>query len=130
MRRSPLHAYATCAVLLIGCKSPVAIDPPASSHVPDSSLSFEITGPSRIDTNDFYSWSAFAFGGSGTYEYNWLVTNRAGQHIMTAATSRLSLRAEAADGDLLLTLTVASGSRRRVGAVRVRNCIGGGCEAP
>jgi hypothetical protein len=30
----------------------------------------------------------------------------------------------------LLTLTVASGSRRRVGTVRVRNCIGGGCVAP
>ena len=130
MRCSPLHAYATCAVLLIGCKSPVAIIPPApSSPPPDSSLSFEITGPSQIDIAGPFNWTAFAFGGSGAYEYHWMVTNAAGQHVATASNARLSLRVEESDGDLLLTLSVASGGRRAVGTRRVRNCIRG-CDAP
>jgi len=124
MRRFPLHAYATCAALLIGCKSPVAVIPPAAPPHSEPSLSVEISGPSRIDANGLFSWAAFAFGGSGAYTYDWIVTNQSGKSIMTATEQKVSLRVEDTDGDLLLTLTVASGSQQRVETFRVRNCIG------
>jgi len=124
MPRFPLYAYATCAALLIGCESPAAVLPPAPPPPSDPSLSVEISGPSRIDANGIFSWAAFAFGGSGAYTYAWIVTNQSGQSIMTATEQKVSLLVEDTDGDLLLTLTVASGSQQRVETFRVRNCIG------
>jgi len=125
MLRFPLHAYTTCAVLLIGCQSALAPRPPAPPAPPDPSLSFEIAGPYQIDVNGAFSWEAFAFGGSGVYEYQWLVTNRIGQLIGSATDRTLSLLVDDTDGDLLLTLTVTSGSQSRVATIGVRNCVGG-----
>jgi hypothetical protein len=125
MLRFPLHAYATCAVLLIGCQSAVAPLPPAPPAPPDVPLSFQISGPSQIDTNGPFSWEAFAFGGSGFYEYQWLVTNRVGTLITSAINRKLSLLVDDTDGDLLLTMRVTSGGKTRVDTFAVRNCIGG-----
>jgi hypothetical protein len=125
MRRFPLHAYTACAVLLIGCQSAIAPLPPAPPAPPDPSLSFQISGPSQIDGNGPFSWEAFAFGGSGVYEYQWLVTNRVGQLISSATDRTLSLLVDDTDGDLLLTVTVTSGSQLRVESFAVRNCISG-----
>ena len=125
MRRFPLHAYATCAALLIGCESPVAVSPPAPPPNSEPSLSVEISGPSQIDANGLFSWAAFAFGGSGAYRYDWIVANKSGKSIMTTTQQKVSLRVSDTDGDLLLTLTVASGSQQSVETFRVTNCIGG-----
>src|SRR3954465_1976624 len=125
MRRFPLHAYATCAALLIGCESPVAVMPPAPTPHSEPSLSVEISGPSQIDANGLFSWAAFAFGGSGPYRYDWTVTSQSGKSFMKATQKKLSVRVEDTDGDLLLTLTVASGSQQSVETFGVRNCIGG-----
>ena len=123
MRRFPLPAYATCAALLIGCQSPVAVVPPAAPARSEPSLSLEISGPSRIDNDDPHSWAAFAFGGSGSYEYHWIVTNQSGESIMTTTKQEFSLHVKDTDGDVLLALTVASGSQKKAETFRVRNCI-------
>ncbi len=128
MRRFPLpalHAWTACAVLLVGCESAVA---PVQSTPPrppvQQSLSFEISGPSRIDGNGSFSWEAFAFGGSGEYQYLWEVT-RQGQPSTTASGRRLSLLVTDTDGDLVLRLTVTSGDQRRIESLSVYNCIRG-----
>src|SRR5207245_8251007 len=87
-----LRAGSTCVVLLGGCQSPVApvqstaARPPAQPTQP--ALSFEISGPSQIDTNGPFSWVAFAFGGSGQYQYRWDVTRQAGQQPITTSSER------------------------------------------
>ena len=132
MRRFPfpaLLACTTCAVLLVGCESPVALHQLTSSTPltpTQQSLSFEIAGPSRIDTNGPFSWVAFAFGGSGQYQYRWEVT-RQGEQQPTTTTSEqgLSLLVTDSDGDMVLRLTVTSGNQTRVESLAVRNCIGG-----
>jgi len=125
-----LRACTTCAVLLVGCQSPVAPvqstapRPPAQPTQP--TLSFEISGPSQIDTNGPFSWVAFAFGGSGQYQYRWDVTRQAGQQPITTSSERgLSLLVTDSDGDMVLRLTVTSGNQTRVESLAVRNCIGG-----
>jgi len=133
MRRFPLralHAGITCAVLLVGCQSPVepvqstATRPPAQPTQP--TLSFEIGGPSRIDSNGPFSWVAFAFGGSGQYQYRWEVTRQGEQQPTTTTSERgLSLLVTDSDGDMVLRLTVTSGNQTRVESLAVRNCIGG-----
>jgi len=133
MHRFPLpalHACTTCAVLLVGCQSPVAPvqttapRPPAQPAQP--TLSFEISGPSRIDTNGPFSWVAFAFGGSGQYQYRWEVTRQGEQQPTTTTSERgLSLLVTDSDGDMVLRLTVTSGNQTRVESLAVRNCIGG-----
>jgi hypothetical protein len=130
MRRFPLHALraCTCAVLLVGCQSAVDANPSPPSPPPPSSgqsLSFEISGPSQIDASGAFSWEVFAFGGSGQYQYQWVVTNQAGQLLATTTERRLSLDVADADGDLVLTLTVSSGYEKRVESFDVANCIGG-----
>ena len=135
MRRFPLHAYATCAALLIGCESPVAVPPAAPPHS-DPSLSVEISGPSRIDSSGPFSWQAIVFGGSGEYRYRWEVTHQAGQQsastaqepISTSTDRTLSLLVTDTDGDMVLRLTVTSGDQANVQSFRVRNCIRG-CDA-
>jgi len=125
-----LRACTTCAVLLVGCQSPVApvqstaTRPPAQPAQPG--LSFEIAGPSRIETTGPFSWVAFAFGGSGQYQYRWEVT-RQGEQQPTTTTSEqgLSLLVTDSDGDMVLRLTVTSGNQTRVESLAVRNCIGG-----
>ena len=132
MRRFPfpaLLACTTCAVLLVGCESPAALHQSTSSTPPtptQQSLSFEIAGPSRIDADGPFSWDAFAFGGSGQYQYRWEVT-RQGEQQPTTTTSEqgLSLRVTDSDGDMVLRLTVTSGNQTRVESLAVRNCIGG-----
>lgn len=129
MRRFPLHAYATCAVLLIGCQSEIASVVPAPPPPPPpsgQSLSLEISGPSQIDDKGSFSWEAFAFGGSGAYQYEWVVTSSAGAFISAGTQRGLSLLVTNSD-DLVLTLTVTSGQQARVESLEVRNCIGG-CE--
>jgi len=133
MHRFPLpalYACTACAALLVGCQSPVALDqttaprPPAQPTQP--TLSFEISGPSQIDTNGPFSWVAFAFGGSGQYQYRWDVTRQAGQQPITTSSERgLSLLVTDSDGDMVLRLTVTSGNQTRVESLAVRNCIGG-----
>jgi len=127
MRRSPLLALHACtAVLLIGCQSPVApvqLSPPARPQ-PSQSLSFEISGPSRIDTDGSFSWQAFAFGGSGGYQYRWEVTRQSGQQLIVTERT-LSLLVTADDGDIVLRLTVTSGGQTRVDSRGVSNCING-----
>ena len=130
MHRFPLPALATCAVLLVGCQSPVALNqttatrPPAQPTQPG--LSFEIAGPSQIDTNGPFSWEAFAFGGSGQYQYWWEVTRQGEQQPTTTTSGRkLSLLVIDTDGDMVLRLTVTSGNQTRVESLAVRNCIGG-----
>ena len=133
MHRFPLpalRACTTCAVLLVSCQSPVALNqttatrPPAQPTQP--TLSFEISGPSQIDTNGPFSWVAFAFGGSGQYQYRWDVTRQAGQQPITTSSERgLSLLVTDSDGDIVLRLTVTSGNQTRVESLAVRNCIGG-----
>src|SRR2546430_16142383 len=87
-----LRACTTCAVLLVGCQSPVAPvqstapRPPAQPTQP--TLSFEISGPSQIDTNGPFIWVAFAFGGSGQYQYRRDVTRQAGQQPITNISDR------------------------------------------
>jgi hypothetical protein len=128
MRRFPFHALhaCTCAVLLVGCQSTFEPVPPAPPAAPQQSLSFEIAGPSQIDATGSFSWEAFAFGGSGAYQYQWDVTRLAGQQFVTTNTERkLSLFVADGDGDMLLTLTVTSGNEIRVQRFGVRNCIGG-----
>jgi len=131
MRRFPfpaLLACTTCAVLLVGCESPVALHQSTSSTPPtptQQSLSFEIAGPSRIDTNGTFSWGAFAFGGSGQYQYRWEVTRQAGQATTTTSGPSLSLHVTDTDGDIVLRLTVTSGTQTRVETLAVKNCIGG-----
>src|SRR5437660_9846382 len=99
-----LRACTTCAVLLVGCQSPVApvqstaTRPPAQPTQP--TLSFEISGPSRIDTNGTFSWGVFAFGGSGQYQYRWEVTRQGEQQPSTTTSGgALSLLATDSDGD-------------------------------
>ena len=133
MHRFPLPALRACttgAVLLVSCQSPVALNqttatrPPAQPTQPG--LSFEIAGPSQIDTNGPFSWEAFAFGGSSGYQYQWDVARQPGQQPSTVTYERrLSLLVTATDGDLLLRLTVTSGNQTRVESLAVRNCIGG-----
>ena len=133
MHRFPLpalHACTTCAVLLVGCQSPVAPvqttapRPPAQPTQPG--LSFEIAGPSRIDTNGPFSWVAFPFGGSGQYQYRWEVTRQGEQQPSATTNERgLSLLVIDSDGDMVLRLTVTSGNQTRVESLAVRNCIGG-----
>jgi hypothetical protein len=133
MRRFPfpaLLACTTCVVLLVGCESPVAFQqttPSTPSRPPtEQSLSFEIAGPSQIDADGTFSWEAFAFGGSGQYQYRWEVTRQAGQQPTTTTTGRgLSLHVTDTDGDIVLRLTVTSGTQTRVESLAVRNCIGG-----
>jgi hypothetical protein len=128
MRRVPLFALTasvTSAVLLVGCQSAVAPVQPAPPPPAEQSLSFQIAGPSQIDANGSFSWEAFAFGGSGQYQYLWEVTRQAGQQITTSTGRELSLLVTYPDGDLVLTLTVTSGSQRRVESLSVSNCIGG-----
>jgi hypothetical protein len=117
-----LRACTTCAVLLVGCQSPAA--PNQSTPPTQSSLSFQIGGPSRIDADGPFSWDAFAFGGSGQYQYRWEVTRQAGQQSITNE-RKLSLLVTDTDGDLVLRLTVTSGNQTRVESFGVRNCIGG-----
>ena len=138
MRRFPfpaLRAY-TYAMLLVGCQSPVAPDRPLPRAQPgqpgqpgqpaEPSLSFEIAGPSQINTNGTFSWGAFAFGGSGGYQYRWDVARQPGQQPTTVTYKRnLSLLVTDTDGDLLLRLTVTSDNQTRVESLTVRNCIGG-----
>ena len=125
-----LRACTTCAVLLVSCQSPVALNqttatrPPAQPTQPG--LSFEIAGPSQIDTNGPFSWEAFAFGGSGQYQYWWEVTRQGEQQPTTTTSGRkLSLLVIDTDGDMVLRLTVTSGNQTRVESLAVRNCIGG-----
>ena len=135
MRRFPLVALlggATCAVLLAGCQSPVAPPPTPPRPPAQPSLSFEISGPSRIDATGPISWEAFAFGGSGEYHYRWEVTRLAGTQAATttqANTStverKLSLLVAQTDGNMVLRVTVTSGNQVRVENFGVRNCIGG-----
>ncbi len=138
MRRLPfpaLRAY-TYAMLLVGCQSPVAPDRPLPRTQPgqpgqpgqpaEPSLSFEIAGPSQINTNGTFSWGAFAFGGSGGYQYRWDVARQPGQQPTTVTYGRnVSLLVTDTDGDLLLRLTVTSDNQTRVESLTVRNCIGG-----
>jgi hypothetical protein len=130
MRRFPLpalRACTTCAVLLVGCQSTVA--PVQRTPPKESVLSFEIGGPSRIDTKGSFSWEPFAFGGSGEYRYRWEVTRLAGQQLITTTSERkLSLLVTDTDGDMLLRLTVTSGNQTKVEIFVVRNCIAG-CDA-
>ncbi len=134
MLRFPLHALraCTCAVLLAGCQSAVEPTPQRLQPQPPppvQSLSFEIAGPFQIDASGSFSWEAFAFGGSGAYQYRWEVTRLAGQQIPSTTTERdLSLFVAHSDGDIVLTLTVTSGSEIRVRRFEVRNCIGG-CDS-
>lgn len=131
MHRFPLialRACTTCAVLLVGCESPAALHQSTPSTPPrpptEQSLSFQIAGPSRIDTGGPFSWEAFAFGGSGSYQYRWDVTRQAGQQSTTNERT-LSLLVTDTDGDMVLKLTVTSGNQTRVGTFGVRNCISG-----
>src|SRR6266516_2523786 len=122
-----LRACTTCAVLLVGCQSPVApVQSTATRQPAQPGLSFEIAGPSRIETTGPFSWVAFAFGGSGQYQYRWEVT-RQGEQQPTTTTSEqgLSLLVTDSDGDMVLRLTVTSGNQTRVESLAVRNCIGG-----
>lgn len=130
MRRFPLTAL--LGVLLVGCQSSVAPYVPTPQQPSGQSLSFEISGPSRIDYNGPVSWEAFAFGGSGAYQYRWEVTRLAGTQaaITTQATTttvdrRFSLLVTETDGNLVLRVTVTSGDQVRVENFAVRNCIGG-----
>ena len=133
MHRFPLPALRACttgAVLLVSCQSPGALNqttatrPPAQPTQPG--LSFEIAGPSQIDTNGPFSWEAFAFGGSGQYQYWWEVTRQGEQQPTTTTSGRkLSLLVIDTDGDMVLRLTVTSGNQTRVESLAVRNCIGG-----
>ena len=128
MHRLPLPAFlacTTCAVLLVACESPVAVDQSTSAPRPaQSSLSFQIGGPSQIDSDGPYSWEAFAFGGSGGYQYRWEVTRQPGlQPTTTTFGRKLSLLVTDTDGDLALRLTVTSGNQTRVETFGVRNCI-------
>src|SRR2546426_3996264 len=117
MRRFPLSVpgvCTACVVLLVGCDSPVAPHQPAPQPPPPS-LSFEITGPSRIDAEGSFNWNAFAFGGSGQYQYGWEVTRQAGKPLTrTWSGSRLSLLVTTGDGDLLVSLSVSSGNESKV----------------
>ena len=126
MRRLPLHAYAACAVLLIGCKSAdtFASVPPAPPPPAGQSLSLEISGPSQIDAKGSFSWEAYAFGGSGAYQYEWVVTSSVGEFIAGGTERELSLLVTDNE-DFVLTLTVSSGGQERVESLEVRNCIGG-----
>ena len=138
MRRFPfpaLRAY-TYAMLLVGCQSPVAPDRPLPRAQPGQpgqpgqpaqpTPSFEIAGPTRINTNGTFSWEAFAFGGSGQYQYWWEVTRQGEQQPTTTTSGRkLSLLVIDTDGDMVLRLTVTSGNQTRVESFAVRNCIGG-----
>ncbi len=128
MRRFPLpalHAGITCAALLVACQSPVELPPPRQSPPSASSVSFEIAGPSRIDAGGSFTWVAFAFGGSGAYQYRWEVTRHAGQELTTGSEQSLSLHVLETDGDLVLRLTVTSDNQSRAQSFGVRNCIGG-----
>jgi VCBS repeat-containing protein len=128
MRRFPLsalHACTACAVVLIGCQSAVAPVQPTPPPPPAPSLSFEIAGPGRIDAGGSFTWVAFAFGGSGAYQYRWEVTRHAGQQLTTGSERSLSLHVLETDGDLVLRLTVSSDNQSRVQSFGVRNCIGG-----
>ena len=129
MRRVPLFALTasiTSAVLLVGCQSAVAPVQPAPPPPAEQSLSFQIAGPSQIDANGPFSWEAFAFGGSGDYQYRWEVTRHGEQQPSTTTSGRkLSLLVTDSDGDMLFRLTVTSGSQTRVASFGVRNCIGG-----
>ena len=135
MRRFPLPALlgcTICAVLLVGCESPVAPVRPTPPPPPDPTLSFEIGGPSRIDAAGVFSWQVFAlYGGSGVYQYQWEVTHLGGPQAATripAGTTderRLSLLVSENVGNMLVRLTVRSGDQVRVGTFVVRNCIGG-----
>src|SRR3989441_13270039 len=93
MRRLPLpalHAGITCAVLLVACQSPVELPPPRQSPPPAPSVSFEIAGPSRIDAGGAFTWGAFAFGGSGAYQYRWEGKRHAGEQPTTGKERSLS----------------------------------------
>ena len=128
MRRYPFSALgicSTCVVLLAGCESTVApILPPPPAGNP--ALSFEITGPIRIDAEGTFNWNAYAFGGSGEYQYRWEVTRQSGTPLTTSVTGPyLSLLVTTADGDLQVSLSVSSGTESSGRSFNVRNCVGG-----
>jgi VCBS repeat-containing protein len=128
MRHFPLPALPACiisAVLLIGCQSAVEPTSPGQSRPVVPSVSFEIAGPSQIDAGGTFTWVAYAFGGSGAYQYQWEVTRHAGQQLTTGSERSLSLHVLETDGDLVLRLTVTSDNQSRVRSFGVRNCIGG-----
>jgi hypothetical protein len=128
MRRIPLLAL---AVLLVGCESPVAPElrrAPSGGPRPPSvtpSVSFEIAGPFRVDSAGSVTWQAFAFGGSGSYQYRWEVVSEDGSSRTASAESRLSLLVGQNDGNFSVRLTVTSGDQTRIDSITVRNCIGG-----
>jgi hypothetical protein len=132
MRRFPLPPFRACitlAVLLAGCQplfGPDQQTPPGPPAPPPAqqSLWFEIAGPSQIDTDGPVSWQAFAFGGSGEYQYRWEVTRQSGQQV-TVTERKLSLLVTDNDGDIVLRLTVTSGGQTRVESFGVSNCISG-----
>jgi hypothetical protein len=128
MRRfslTALHAYTTCAVLLIGCQSAVEPVSLPSPPPPTPPLSFEISGPSQIDANGAFSWEAFVFGGSGGYRYQWEVRGQGGSQLTITTGRKLSLNVTDNDGDIVLRLTVTSDMQTSVQTFAVRNCISG-----
>jgi len=133
MRRLQLPALLACAtsaVLLMGCETPVGQGSPPPAE-PERSLSVEIGGPSRVDAAGNITWEGYAFGGSGTYQYQWGVTHQASQQPGATSTGRrLSFTVAATDGDYQLNLKVTSGSQARTQSLDVRNCIGGCPAAP
>ena len=135
MRRFPLPALlgcTICAVLLVGCGSPVGPYHATPSASPDPTLSFQIGGPSQIDAAGVFSWQVFAlYGGSGVYQYQWDVTHLGGPQAATRIPAgvttepRLSLLVSENVGNMLVRLTVTSGDQVRVQTFVVRNCIDG-----
>lgn len=135
MRRFPLPALlgcTICAVLLVGCGSPIGPYHATRSASADPTLSFQIGGPSRIDAAGLFSWEVFAlYGGSGVYQYQWEVTHLGGPQAATRIPAgvttepRLSLLVSENGGNMLVRLTVTSGDQVRVGNFVVKNCIDG-----
>jgi len=125
MYRIPRLAVPACVTLfLLGCESPVAPWHPTNQPPPPPPpLSVEISGPSQIDAEGTYTWEAFAFGGSGAYQYQWDVTRHAGGAVKTFTQRKLSLHILATDGDYSLKLTLTSGAEVRSESLDVSNCM-------
>ena len=123
MYRIPRIAIPACATLfLLACESGSFDPPPPPPQSASRALSFEISGPSQIHAEGTYSWEAFAFGGTGEYQYQWDVTRRAGI-VTTMTQKKLSLHILESDGNFSLKLTVTSGAQAISQNRDVRNCI-------
>jgi subtilisin family serine protease len=87
---------------------------------PPPPLSAYISGPSQVTQKGTYTFEAFPSGGSGSYSYQWQITWVQSGYSYAAGTQKTqSLVIAPYDGEVVLTVTVTSGSESYTATRRV-----------